>query len=258
MHFVGIDIGSTSTKVAVTGASTYFAVVPTGWSSKEASRQVRNLLEARGIDVTDDSVSVCSTGYGRAAVSYTDKTVTEITCHAVGAARLIGENTTVIDIGGQDTKVILIRDGKVEDFLMNDKCSAGTGKFIEVMANRLEVEIDELFVMAQQGTPLNISSLCTVFAESEIVSYVGEGRSRFDIAAGIVDSVVAKVAGMLTRFPDDEKTVLTGGLSHVTFFAESIGRKLKRDVRTVDNGIYAGALGAAFLAEANAARHQSG
>ena len=110
--------------------------------------------------------------------------ITEITCHGRGGREMAGNDCAIIDVGGQDTKVILVEQGMIQDFLMNDKCSAGTGKFLEIMANRLGVTIEELFELASQGNAVPISSLCTVFAESEVISMIGEGRSREDIAAG--------------------------------------------------------------------------
>ncbi len=155
----------------------------------------------------------------------------------------------IIDVGGQDTKVISLRDGMVYDFLMNDKCSAGTGKFLEIMANRLGVTLEELFDMAGQGTAIPISSLCTVFAETEIISYIGEGRERRDIAAGVVESVAEKVAQLAKRQSLQDKIILTGGLSNSPYFAGRLSEKLGKTVETREMGKYAGALGAAYLAE---------
>lgn len=137
----------------------------------------------------------------------------------------------------------------VSDFLMNDKCSAGTGKFLEVMANRLGISIDELFELASKGTIAPISSLCMVFAESEVISYVGEGREKEDIAAGIVDSVAAKVCQLVSRQTLSDTIILTGGLSHSQFFANALSKKLKATVTPVPNGRYTGAMGAAILAQ---------
>ena len=131
---------------------------------------------------------------------------------------------------------------------MNDKCSAGTGKFLEIMANRLGVALQELFDMAQAGTVLPISSLCTVFAESEVINYIGEGRKREDIAAGVVDSVAAKVAQLGRKKDLPEKVILTGGLSHSTYFTKILSEKIGQKVEPTENGRYAGALGAALLA----------
>ena len=184
-----------------------------------------------------------ATGYGRIVVDYADRTITEITCHGRGGRELAGENCMIIDVGGQDTKVISLRDGMVYDFLMNDKCSAGTGKFLEIMANRLGVTI------AGQGTAIPISSLCTVFAETEIISYIGEGRERRDIAAGVVESVAEKVAQLAKRQSLQDKIILTGGLSNSPYFAGRLSEKLGKTVETREMGKYAGALGAAYLAE---------
>lgn len=249
MYYIGIDIGSTASKVVVLGDTEKKFVLPTGWSSKETAARIKENLLADGIDVEDKTQTrVIATGYGRISVEYADKVITEITCHARGGQELGGGNCTIIDVGGQDTKAIQVRNGMVDDFLMNDKCSAGTGKFLEVMANRLGITIDEMFELAAKGTIAPISSLCTVFAESEVISYVGEGREREDIAAGIVDSVAGKVAQLVSRQQLADTVVLTGGLSHSQFFADALSKKLKVTVIPGRDGRYAGALGAALLA----------
>lgn len=250
MYYVGIDIGSTASKVVVLGDKEMEFVLPTGWSSKDVSKTVKERLFAEGIDVENkEQTIVVATGYGRIAVEFADKVITEITCHARGGREFAGDTCTIIDVGGQDTKVIQVKDGVVADFLMNDKCSAGTGKFLEIMANRLGVSIDELFDMAHKGTIAPISSLCTVFAESEVISYIGEGRPREDIAAGVIDSVAAKVVQLVQRQPLAETVLLTGGLSNITFFTNALSEKLKAKVLPTERGRYAGALGAALLAQ---------
>ncbi len=249
MIYIGIDIGSTASKVVVRGDKEMKFVLPTGWSSKETICIIKDKLLENGIDVESENVKTIATGYGRVAVDFADKTITEITCHARGGRELAGDDCTIIDVGGQDTKVIIVQNGMVMDFLMNDKCSAGTGKFLEIMANRLGITLQELFEMAQEGTILPISSLCTVFAESEVINYVGEGRKREDIAAGVVDSVAAKVAVLVQRKTLSDNVILTGGLSFSKYFTEILSDKIKRDVKATENGRYAGALGAALLAE---------
>lgn len=243
--YIGIDIGSTAAKVVALGPGETRFVLPTGWSSPETAKEIARRLTQDGIRLED--AFVVSTGYGRRAVDYAAKQVTEITCHAAGCAET-HPTCTVIDVGGQDTKAIHLIGGAVDDFLMNDKCSAGTGKFIEVMANRLDCGIDELFALAARGTVLPISSLCTVFAESEIIGYIGSGHAREDIAAGIVDSVAEKVAQMAQKLPLEEEILLTGGLSHLPYFAQALGKKLRSSVQGMPNGRYAGAYGAALLA----------
>ncbi|MBS6520768.1 MAG: CoA activase [Clostridiales bacterium] len=249
MNYVGIDIGSTASKVVVRGDNEMHFVLPTGWSSKETTNTIRERLKNAGIDVTAEETKVVATGYGRVAVDFADKVITEITCHARGGRELSGGECTIIDVGGQDTKVIQVSNGVVMDFLMNDKCSAGTGKFLEIMANRLGITLDELFDLAKQGKSIPISSLCTVFAESEVISYIGEGRAKEDIAAGVIESVVAKVAQLVQRQALADTIILTGGLSHSTYFAARLSERLGKHVMPAEFGRFAGALGAAYLAE---------
>lgn len=248
MNYVGIDIGSTAAKVVVRGDRELEFAMPTGWSSRETACTIRDNLKKAGVDVTGDEAKVIATGYGRVAVDYADKVITEITCHARGGREMGSDNCAVIDVGGQDTKVILIGQGMVQDFLMNDKCSAGTGKFLEIMANRLGVTLEELFDMADRGEALSISSLCTVFAESEVINYIGEGRKREDIAAGVVDSVASKVAQLAMRKTLPDHVILTGGLSRSRYFTGILSEKIGKTVLPTEYGRYAGALGAALLA----------
>lgn len=249
MNYVGIDIGSTASKVVARGETQMEFVLPTGWNSKETTRIIQERLKEHNVDVLDETTKVVATGYGRIAVDFADYVITEITCHARGGRELGSDNCGIIDVGGQDTKVILVQNGMVQDFLMNDKCSAGTGKFLEVMANRLGVTLQELFDLAAAGEVLPISSLCTVFAESEVINYIGEGRKREDIAAGVVDSVATKVAQLAQRKNLPEQVILTGGLSHSRYFTRILSAKMNQTVTPTDYGRYAGALGAALLAE---------
>lgn len=249
MYYVGIDIGSTASKVVVTGDTELHFVLPTGWSSKETTLIIKDKLMENGIDVESEDTRVVATGYGRIAVDFADHVITEITCHARGGREIAGNECAIIDVGGQDTKVILIEGGMVSDFLMNDKCSAGTGKFLEIMANRLGITLNELFEMAQKGKAVSISSLCTVFAESEVISYIGEGSKREDIAAGVVESVAAKVAQLCQRKRLPEKVIITGGISHSEYFAEILSAKVGKKVQPTEFGRYAGALGASLLAK---------
>ncbi len=251
MDCIGIDIGSTAAKTVVWGSGDIrltFAI-PTGWSSKETAENIKKELLSKGIDIDTDSTKVIATGYGRISVPYADQCVTEITCHAKGAWYLMKQNCTVIDVGGQDTKIITVENGQVSDFLMNDKCSAGTGKFLEIMANRLGVGLEELFDLAKRGTPLAISSMCTVFAESEVISHIGQGESRPDIAAGVIQSVIGKVMQLARRHGLKYPCILTGGLSITPYFAEKLEEALKVPVCSFDLSRYAGALGAALICQ---------
>ena len=248
-YYTGIDIGSTATKVVVLsdGAVADRFTLPTGWSSKETAGEVSRRLAASGHPVTGET-RVIATGYGRVSVAYAAKTVTEISCHGRGGYALMGRDCTVVDIGGQDTKVITVENGMASSFLMNDKCSAGTGKFLEIMANRLGVDMAELFDMAEKGEPLAISSMCTVFAESEVISHIGAGERREDIAAGVVDSVVNKVGGLCLRHQIRGDVILTGGLCDCAYLVKRLSAKIKAPVHSDPMGRYAGALGAALIA----------
>lgn len=247
MYKVGIDIGSTSCKVVVlkNDEIVHKLLRPTGWSSVETANSVKDELEGMGI--TSDNTYFVSTGYGRVSVPFADKKITEITCHGKGAAYMFGENGVVLDIGGQDTKVITIENGKVIDFLMNDKCSAGTGRFLEVMANTLGLDIMELSKISQNGKDTYISSMCTVFAESEVISLIGAGTKKEDIAFAVVDSIVSKVRSICHKHNKADKYFLTGGLCENTYFINQMSTKLEAKVETSPLGRYAGALGAALL-----------
>lgn len=244
-YYIGIDIGSTASKVVVTDNEKLLDsfCMPTGWNSKETAKAIMQKLKEKGFS---EDMACAATGYGRICVDYADKNITEITCHGKGAYALFKVNGTVIDIGGQDTKIITLEDGMVKDFLMNDKCAAGTGKFIEVMANRLGCGFDELYALASSGDALSISSMCTVFAESEVISYIGSGEKRENIAAGVIDSVANKVISLAKKHGIKGEVMLTGGLSFTPYFVELMSKKLDKKIHTHPLGRYAGAIGAAL------------
>lgn len=254
MPSIGIDIGSTAAKAAVLedGRLAETLVCPTGFSSVDAAERLAQQLLARGFDPR--RLPCVATGYGRVAVPYADRVVTEITCHGKGAAFLFGGGGTVVDVGGQDTKVIVLRGGKVVKFAMNDKCSAGTGKFLEVMANRLGVSQEELARLARMGAPTSISSMCTVFAESEVISLIGKGTPREDIAYAVIESVVERVSVLVAQ-GKGAPYFLTGGLCDNGYFVERLGARLGELVATEPRARFAGAVGAALLAEEGEGRH---
>ncbi len=248
MYQVGIDIGSSAAKAVVLqdGKVIKTLLKDTGFSSRKTAEEIYTALEADGI--TKENARYVATGYGRVSVPYADEVVTEITCHGKGAYYLFGENGTVIDIGGQDTKGILLKNGRVMKFIMNDKCSAGTGKFLEVMTNRLGLTQEELTILAREGNPIEISSMCTVFAESEVISLIGKGTSREDIAYGVVESVVKKVVQLIAQVKS-ERYFLTGGLCEDEYVIERLAKALGAEVVSAPLARYAGAIGAALAAE---------
>ena len=249
-YFIGIDIGSTCAKTVVMDENKkilHRLLQPTDWSSVDTAQAIHEKLEELGICFAE--ARVVATGYGRISVPYADKCVTEITCHGRGACYVFGgENLTVIDIGGQDTKLIAVEGGIVKDFIMNDKCSAGTGRFLEVMANTLGVRPEELCQLAARGGNTTISSMCTVFAESEVISLIGRGEAKENIAYAVVDSIVKKVGSQAGRLHLGGQVCLTGGLCEFEYLHTSLSRQLGVAVKTHPDGRYAGAIGAALSA----------
>lgn len=247
MYQVGIDIGSSAAKAAVLkdGAVVRTLLLSTGFSSRKTADEIYQTLEKEGI--TKENAVYVATGYGRISVPYASRSVTEITCHGKGAWHLFGKNGTVIDIGGQDTKGIALKNGRVMKFIMNDKCSAGTGKFLEVMTNRLGLTQSELSELAAKGKPITISSMCTVFAESEVISLIGKGTPREDIANGVIESVVTKVVSLINQVPGGQY-FLTGGLCEDGYIVERLSHALGAPVESMPQARYAGAIGAALMA----------
>lgn len=248
MYCIGIDIGSTASKVCImkNGDMVQCFVLPTGWSSVKTAQEIHHELQKKGIQIGE--AKVVATGYGRVSVPYASKTVTEITCHGKGAYFLHGEDCTVIDIGGQDTKVITLKNGRVVDFTMNDKCAAGTGRFLELMANTLGLQLEELTDMAERGNNVAISSMCTVFAESEVISLIGRGTKREDIASGVIDSITGRVKSLCQKHGGGRSYFLTGGLSDNAHIVRKLSEKLGVQVESSPMGRYAGAIGAALVA----------
>lgn len=253
---VGIDIGSRQSKAAMLHKGQLFvSIIPTGYVMQEVADQLLNhLLEQAGI--TKDNIDcIVSTGYGRVALDFgniPNKIVTEIACHGMGAHFLGKDIHTIIDIGGQDSKAIRIdpETGKVTDFAMNDKCAAGTGRFLERIAKVLEMDATTIGpVSLQAENPVDISAQCIVFAESEVVSDRAEGKNVADIAAGIHASVARRVYSLLNRVGIEKNVLFTGGVSNnpgiVKAFENLLGFPVS--ISKLDT-VYAGALGAAILA----------
>lgn len=247
-YYIGVDIGSTCAKTVVLDENQSILlhqVQPTGWSSVDTAASILKVLQSQGFSPEENPC--VATGYGRVAVPFADKTVTEITCHARGACQLFEQTAlTVIDIGGQDTKIIAVENGMVKDFVMNDKCSAGTGRFLEVMANTLGLRPEELCQLSTAGSGVSISSMCTVFAESEVISLIGRGEKRENIAFAVVDSIIKKVASQMGRVSErPAPLVLTGGLCQCEPIRKALEQELRTPVLTHPLGRYAGAIGAA-------------
>ena len=252
MITAGIDIGSISTKAALLSDGKLLGtrLIFTGYNAEAAGRTVfEELLNDLGLERSAVR-RVISTGYGRNSVKFVDKAVTEITCHGMGAYYLDPGARSIIDIGGQDSKVIVIDGkGKVKNFAMNDKCAAGTGRFLEVMARALEVDLEVFGSLSlKAGSPSKISSLCTVFAESEVISLISRGEHRENIIAGIHESIASRVAAMANRVGVVSPVVMTGGVAKNTGVVKALERKLGMPIRVSEYAQVNGAIGAAVLA----------
>lgn len=252
-YFVGIDSGSTSTDVAILDRDAKLVtgiILPTGAGAAiGAERALEQALEQAKL-AREDIDAIVTTGYGRTAISGGDKSITEITCHARGAHYLDPSVRTVIDIGGQDSKVIrLDESGNVVNFVMNDKCAAGTGRFLEMMARTMEMSLDE---MSKAGLShqedITISSMCTVFAESEVVSLIAQNKPTDDIVHGLNKAVAAKTAALAKRVGGEERYMMTGGVSKNQGLVKTLEEKLGTTLVVSDQAQLCGALGAALFA----------
>ena len=253
MKSTGIDLGSRSVKLVIVedGRLLDARCADTGYDPLAAARR---LMDGVRCDAT------LATGYGRNLfeVAFDTPTVTEIKAHARGARFLFPQSRTVLDIGGQDSKAIaMAENGRVMKFEMNDRCAAGTGKFLEIMAKALGYELDQFGAGAQNASKdIRINSMCTVFAESEVTSLVARGEDRDEIAMGLHRSVARRATAMLNRVAPDGPLVFSGGVARNTCMARLIGEMTGRKVWLPDDPQLVGALGAALLAEETLAAEQ--
>ena len=254
MLVAGVDVGAATAKSAIlseNGLCSY-AIMPTGFDVIRVSHEVVEMaLEKVGCHL-EDLERIVSTGYARNSIPFANRTVTEILCHAKGANFLRSEARTVIDIGGQDSKVIRLNGtGDVLDFVMNDKCAAGTGRFFEVMARVLQVEISEMGPIALKSeNPCPVSSTCTVFAETEMVSLRAEGKTREDILAGIHKAAALRITTMGRAVGFVKQVMLTGGVAKNVGMKKFLEDKIKMEIVIPEEPQIVGALGAALYAHA--------
>lgn len=248
MYSIGIDSGSVATKAVLFDGENIVKkiIIPTGWSPKTTSKQAYDIL-IEGID-KDKIKKVIGTGYGRVSMDFVDKKVTEITCHTKGIFHLNKNIRTILDIGGQDSKVINIdENGNVVNFIMNDKCAAGTGKFLEVTSQKLGSDIINIDDLAEGATPENISSMCTVFAESEIISLLAQDIPKENIAAGILKSIANKGVSILNKGRLEGELAFTGGLAQSKELVKMLENNLNKKIFIAEDAQIVGALGAAII-----------
>lgn len=252
MICAGIDAGSRAIKIVFIDAESR-QIIAKGLTDqgiehdKLASDLFKEVIKNNNLNKNDVS-AIVATGYGRNAVSIADTTITEITCHAVGVRQLVPNAMTVIDIGGQDSKLIrLDTAGKVRDFVMNDRCAAGTGRFLEVVAHRLGVKLEALGeIAAKSKSPAAISSMCVVFAETEITGLLATGIAREDIVAGVQTAIASRIIGMAGR-NIEPPVIFTGGVAMVSGMNDALQTALEQNVTVSPEPQMTGALGAAIL-----------
>jgi predicted CoA-substrate-specific enzyme activase len=248
-YFAGVDIGSTMTKVVIVDREIVASYIgPTGAEHRKlANKVMEEALGSANLTFKDLSY-IIATGYGRINVPFADRQITEITCHARGLHYLLPTVRTVVDIGGQDSKGISIRDGKVTSFVMNDKCAAGTGRFIEVIADSLGVPLEKMGeVSLTAERPTAISSTCTVFAEHEVTNQLANGESVANLVAGIHQSIATRVYSLVAKLKIEPDIAITGGGAKNIGLVKALQEKFGRPVLVPPEPLITGALGAAVI-----------
>jgi len=252
IYTLGIDIGSTASKCVILADGKEMvskSLIPVGAGTSGPQRAINQVLEDCGLKKEDMSY-ILATGYGRnSMLELADQQMSELSCHAKGAYFLFPNVHTVIDIGGQDVKILQIDNGVMTNFVMNDKCAAGTGRFLDVMARVLEVKVEDLGALGEQSTKdVSISSTCTVFAESEVISQLAQNANKCDIINGIHRSVASRVSGLAHRVGVRDLVVMTGGVAQNKGVVKALEEELGHIIHISPLTQYNGALGAALFA----------
>jgi predicted CoA-substrate-specific enzyme activase len=252
-YAAGVDVGSTQTKAVIVDEGRRIvarALTMTGANVIRAAEEAFGTALRSG-DLREEEVEyVVGTGYGRYKVTFGNTQVTEISCHGRGAVHMFPATRTVVDMGGQDTKAIRVSAvGEIVDFCMNDKCAAGTGRFLGAASSALDIPLDELGPTALRGErPVKISTTCTVFAESEVLSWLGKGKKIEDILLGVHQSIAGRSTALLRRVGLEEEITFTGGVAKNVAMIETLQESLNLKVNVSEDSHYMGALGAALFA----------
>lgn len=244
VYSIGIDSGSSTTKGVLFDGESILkkVIVPTGPNPRRTMESLYETLKE------DKEAYLVTTGYGRDLLDIRDKSVTEITCHGIGASYLCPGVRSVIDIGGQDSKVIILdQNAFIKDFLMNDKCAAGTGRSVEMISRILHQDLEDLDDYVRDAQPVKISSMCTVFAESEVIGLLAQNTPGPDIGLGVIHSICNRTAMFAGRLPLEDHIFFSGGLSNFKSIRTALSHALKKDVVTHELAQYAGAIGAAKI-----------
>jgi (R)-2-hydroxyacyl-CoA dehydratese activating ATPase len=249
-YFAGIDVGSTMTKAVILNHGIIASIVgPTGPEQRRLANQVMDLALKKAALPFRAITYIVATGYGRINVPFADKQFTEITCHAKGIIHLFPKARTVIDIGGQDVKATKIdAHGKTVDFVMNDKCAAGSGRFIEMIADTLGVSLDEVGDLSLQSkNPAKISNICTIWAQQEVAASLAQGKPMSDLLAGVHRSLADRIVRMVNRLRVEEAIILTGGGAKNKGLVRALSEQLGHEIWVPEEPLITGALGAALL-----------
>jgi len=252
-YAAGVDVGSTQTKAIILDENRVIvarALIDTG-ANVVLAAETAYAEALRNADLGEEEVEyVVGTGYGRYKVTFGDAQITEISCHGRGAAHMFPGTRTVVDMGGQDTKAIRVRpNGEILDFCMNDKCAAGTGRFLGAAASALEIPLGDLGPRALQAEKaVKISTTCTVFAESEVVSWLGKGKKIEEILLGVHQSIASRSLGLMRRVGVEREVTFTGGVSKNIGMVTALNDLLGFPVNVSEESHYMGALGAALFA----------
>lgn len=250
MYTLGIDIGSTTSKCVILKDGKEMiakSLIQAGTGTKGPDEAYNKVLVKAGLKREEISY-VMATGYGRNTYEQADGEMSELSCHAKGVFFKNPDCRTIIDIGGQDAKVISLgENGNISNFVMNDKCAAGTGRFLDVMASILQLKVWELETYAREAdAPVKISSTCTVFAESEVISQLSKNVELSNLIAGICNSVASRVTALAKRVGVKEKVCMSGGVAQNGGVLDALSRELQTEVTAVEDAQYMGALGAAI------------
>lgn len=248
-YFAGVDIGSTMTKAVIMAKETIASVTgPTGPEHRKLANKVMEEVLAKANLSFNEITYVVATGYGRINVPFADKQLTEISCHARGISSLLPTARTIIDIGGQDTKGIKLSNGRIKNFVMNDKCAAGTGRFLEVIAEALGVKLDDIGRLSLESkNEIVISNTCTVFAEQEVVGKLAEGVQVKDLLAGLHKAISIRIYGLINKLKIERDVVVTGGGAKNIGLVTALETKLGFPVLLPPEPLLTGAIGAALL-----------
>ncbi len=252
-YAAGVDLGSTQTKAVVINEAKHIvgrALIDTGANVVVAAEKAFQEALRSGSLGEEEVEYVVGTGYGRYRISFGNAQVTEISCHGRGAVHMFPRTRTVLDMGGQDTKAIRVAaTGEIVDFCMNDKCAAGTGRFLGAASSALSIPLEELGPTALRADkPVRISTTCTVFAESEVLSWLGKGKKIEDILLGVHQSIAKRSIGLLRRVGIEEEVTFTGGVARNIAMIEVLNRDLETKLNVSEESHFMGALGAALFA----------